>query len=177
MPQTEPSKVMAEIKEKNKMATKKTTVSAEDTTPSSDTNDVATPVKAKGSSKKVSKPSQKTIKVDEVKSTAKYIRISPLKLQRVANVVRGKSANTALFILKRLPHKGAKIIYEVLHSAVANAKHNHELENVALKLTTLQINEGPRLKRFQPKGRGRIYQILKRTSHVTVGLKAEEGVK
>jgi large subunit ribosomal protein L22 len=159
------------------MATKKTIESQEGLDETIDATNAPAPAKAKRGSKKVSKPVQKTLKVEEVKSTAKYIRISPLKLQRVANVVRGKSANTALFILKRLPHKGAKIIYEVLHSAVANAKHNHELENVALKLSTLQINEGPRLKRFQPKGRGRIYQILKRTSHVTVGLKAEEGVK
>lgn len=118
---------------------------------------------------------QKTCAVDEVRAEAKFIRISPIKVQRVANVVRGQSVEKALFMLKRLPHKGARILYKVLFSAASNAAHNHDLKGHPLKITTLLINEGPRLKRFQPKARGRIYEILKRTSHITVGLKSAKG--
>ena len=127
------------------------------------------------SEKKPKPPIQKTVAVNEVKAVAKYVRISPIKLQRVADVVRGKSADTAMSILKRLPHRGARVLYDVVKSAVSNATHNHDLKDHPLKVTTLAINEGPRLKRFQPKARGRIYEILKRTSHITVGLKSQKG--
>jgi len=115
--------------------------------------------------------------VSEYKANAKYVRISPIKLARVAKTVQGKDVEIALQILKQLPHKSAEIIYKVIHSAKANAIHNHNSKS-ALKVKEIVTCAGPQIKRFQPKGRGRIYQIIKRTSHIFVCLNEHsKGVK
>jgi large subunit ribosomal protein L22 len=109
------------------------------------------------------------------KATASYISMSPFKLRRVANVVRGLPVERALAVLQSLPHRGAKVIGDVIRSAAANAVNNSGAAGKRLKVAQLLINEGPRHKRFQPRARGRIYQILKRTCHVSVGLESFEG--
>jgi len=103
---------------------------------------------------------------------AKAVRMSPIKLRRVANIVRGLEVDQALAILKRTPNKGSELIYEVVKSAKANAVHNQKV-TTPLVVSVVMINEGPKFKRFQPKARGRMYQITKRTSHIFVGLNAE----
>lgn len=106
-----------------------------------------------------------------------FIRISPYKLRRVANVVRGKECVVALSILSHLPHKGARLLKKILESAVANARNNSGFTH-KLVINELLVNEGPHFKKFQPKARGRIYKILKRTSHVSLSLAAfSEGVR
>lgn len=106
-----------------------------------------------------------------------FIRISPYKLRRVANVVRGKEVGYALSVLSHLPHKGARILKKILESAQANAKHNAGYSN-KLFIQELLVNEGPHFKKYQPKARGRIFKILKRTSHVSLSLAAlSEGVR
>lgn len=110
-------------------------------------------------------------KQNEVKAEAKYIKISPYKLRRVADVIRGKHVLEAVTLLTHLPQRGASVIAKVLRSAVANAEHNHKKNSDDLVVSTILVNDGPRLKRFQPRARGRIYQITKRTSHIYVGLK------
>jgi large subunit ribosomal protein L22 len=114
------------------------------------------------------KESKKKV-LSEYKANAKFVRISPIKLARVAKVVHGKDVEVALQILKQLPHKSAEIIYKVIHSARANAIHNHD-SKTSLRVKEIVTCAGPQIKRFQPKGRGRIYQILKRTSHIFVSL-------
>ena len=109
------------------------------------------------------------------KAKLKYSRISPFKVRRVADQVRSTSTDLALPLLKRLPHHGAEILYKVIFSALSNAKNNHKSSSDVFLIDKLTINEGPTLKRFQPKGRGRIYQILKRTCHIYVELKEIEG--
>jgi large subunit ribosomal protein L22 len=120
-----------------------------------------------------------TVKVDskEVFAKAKYVRISPFKLRRIANIIRNKDLVRVIAILKSLPHKGAELILRVVNSAQANAVNNNKESKDNLVLKTIQINEGPRLKRFQPRARGRMYQIIKRNSHIIVGVEAKEGVK
>lgn len=104
----------------------------------------------------------------------KYIRISPSKLRRVADLVRGKEVRSSLMLLKNLPHKGAKILYEAIHSAKSNAVNNHDYdENSGIIVSKLLINEGPRIKRFQSRARGRVFQILKRTSHIYVEIEKQ----
>lgn len=103
-----------------------------------------------------------------VKASTKHQKISAYKLRRVANVVRGKQVDSALAILKTLPHKGAALIEKVLKSAIANATHNFGLPASTLVLSEIMINEGPHGKRFQPRARGRIYKILKRTAHINL---------
>ncbi len=100
----------------------------------------------------------------------KYVRISPSKLRRVADVIRGKNVGEAMALVRNMPHEGARILEKVLQSAVANATHNDKAELSALVVSTLLVNEGPRSSRFQPRARGRIYKIIKRTSHVNLAV-------
>lgn len=106
----------------------------------------------------------------EAKAVIKYVKSSPFKLRRVANLIRGKQVSYALQILKNLPHKGAGLLYKALYSAQHNAINNHNLDG-ELYVSEIMINQGPQSKRFQPKARGRIYQIIKKTSHIQVTVK------
>ncbi|MFC1771296.1 50S ribosomal protein L22 [Candidatus Margulisiibacteriota bacterium] len=116
------------------------------------------------------------LKDREILAKSKYVRISPFKLRRIANLVRGKMVGDAIAILKNLPHKGAVILLKVVKSAQANAVNNNKLNEKGLMVSSLMINEGPRLKRFTARARGRIDQIIKRTSHIVLGVKDKEGV-
>ena len=104
----------------------------------------------------------------EVRSTAKTVRIAPRKVRLVLDLIRGKDAEEALAILKFTPNKGAAIVYKVLKSAMANASHNHQLDETKLYVKACWANEAVTLKRFMPRAKGRAYGINKRCSHVTV---------
>ncbi|MFA5879397.1 MAG: 50S ribosomal protein L22 [Candidatus Margulisiibacteriota bacterium] len=104
----------------------------------------------------------------EVYALARFVRMSPTKLRRVANLIRKKPYLEAKAVLKLLPHKGAGIIYKVLHSAISNAINNNKMDESALYIKTIMVDEGFQIKRSQPKARGRMFRILKRTSHVKV---------
>lgn len=110
-----------------------------------------------------------------MKAIAKHVRISPKKANLVAGLVRNKNAMEALDILKFTPKKGAKILYKVLHSAVANAENNFKQKKDALIVKEIVVNEGRTLKRSVPVSRGRVHPILKRTSHITVTVGLLEG--
>ena len=111
---------------------------------------------------------------EEIFANIRYIRISPSKLRRVANLIRGKKVGIAMAILKAVPHKGGKILEKALESVVANAVNNNQLKETRLTVSTLLVNEGPRIKRYQPRARGRIYALTKRISHINIGV--AEGV-
>lgn len=115
---------------------------------------------------------QELLDVKPVYATAKYLRISPSKVRRVANVVRGKHVKDAFDILRALPQSGAEYIEKVLKSAIANATHNDGKNADELFIAELLVNEGPRLKRFRARARGRVGSIIKRTSHIIVGVKS-----
>ncbi len=104
----------------------------------------------------------------EVKASTKFARISPFKLRLPINEVKGKSAEQALTTLKFMPLKAAGIIHKTLESAVANAAHNNELDVDKLVVKNIIVDQGPSLKRFRARARGRASRILKRTSHLTV---------
>jgi large subunit ribosomal protein L22 len=104
----------------------------------------------------------------EVKASTKYTRISPLKLRLPISEVKGKTAGQALTLLQFMPLKAAGIIHKTLESAVANAAHNNELDVDKLVVKNIIVDQGPSLKRFRPRARGRASRILKRTSHLTV---------
>ena len=103
-------------------------------------------------------------------ATAKYIRVSPSKVRRVANVIRGKQAKDAYDILRALPHRGAELLTGVLKSAIANAVNNNGMDEGNLFVSEILVNEGPLLRRFRARARGRVGAIIKRTSHITVGV-------
>jgi len=111
-----------------------------------------------------------------VKAKAKWASSSPRKIQRVADLVRGKLAQEALTLLKFMPQKGARLLAKVIKSAVANAKNNCKLDEAGLVIHEVYANKGTDMKRFQPRARGRAFPIKKRTSHITVCLSSRESV-
>ena len=99
---------------------------------------------------------------------AKYVRISPRKVHFICQEIRGKQVDEALAFLMFTPKKGARILSDVLKSAVANAEHNFEADREKLSVKEAFANEGPRMKRYRPKAKGKAYPIIKRTSHIGV---------
>ena len=111
----------------------------------------------------------------EVNATAKYMRISPQKVRKIIGAVRGNTVEVAVNRLKFMPQKAAGMLVKILNSAIANADQHPELDVDSLILRNIIVNEGPMLKRFRARARGRSSRILKRTSHITV-IVGETGV-
>ena len=110
-------------------------------------------------------------------ATAKFVRTSPMKARRVLALVRGKSVSEALAILKYAPQGAAKDVAKVVASAAANAENNFGLDPRTLVVSECWANEGPTMRRYQPRAQGRAFQIRKRTSHITVVVESKEGAK
>jgi large subunit ribosomal protein L22 len=106
----------------------------------------------------------------EVSAVLRYARISPQKCRLVADTVRGQPVNNALNTLKFMPKKGAKLVYKVLWSAIANAQENQGLDVDDLKVARIHIDAAPVLKRFAARAKGRGTRIVKRNSHITVSV-------
>ncbi len=106
----------------------------------------------------------------EVKAHAKMQRIAPRKAKLVIDLVRGKSLEEAIVILKNTDKKAAKIVEKLIMSAAANAQNNNNLDVNNLYVAKIYANEGPTLKRVRPRAQGRATAINKRTSHITVVL-------
>ncbi|WP_136610750.1 50S ribosomal protein L22 [Sinomonas albida] len=109
----------------------------------------------------------------EAKAIARHLRVTPMKARRVVNLVRGKQANEALAILKFAQQAASEPVYKVLASAMANARVLADRDGLPFDESDLYISEafvdeGPTMKRFQPRAQGRAYRIKKRTSHITV---------
>lgn len=111
------------------------------------------------------------------KASANYVRMSPRKLRRVVNEIRGKSANQAQVVLKFMPYAAARVVEKVLKSAVANAKENESLDPSTLKVTMAFVDQANTLRRWRPMSRGRGYSILKRVSHVTIEVNPSDAIK
>lgn len=103
-----------------------------------------------------------------VKAHSRYIRQSPYKVRRVLDLVRGLPVEEAEHMLRLTPRAAADPIAKVLKSAVANAEHNHALDPEELVIAEAFADEGPTLKRFRPRARGRASRIDKRTCHITI---------
>lgn len=104
----------------------------------------------------------------EAKAITKYIRISPRKVRQVIDLIRGKKVNEALAILKYTPKRASEVVTKVVKSAAANAENNLQLDRDELFVTGCYVDQGPTLKRFQPRAMGRADVLRKRTSHITV---------
>nr|YP_010021062.1 ribosomal protein L22 [Chaetoceros muellerii]QOK36081.1 ribosomal protein L22 [Chaetoceros muellerii]UHB41410.1 ribosomal protein L22 [Chaetoceros sp. DS1] len=109
--------------------------------------------------------------VQSVKAVAKYIRMSPHKVRRVLDQIRGRSYQEALMILEFLPYSAGGPVWQIVHSAAANAKNNYNLDKKKLIIDTVYADEGPKLKRIRPRAQGRAYKILKPTCHITIVVK------
>ena len=99
---------------------------------------------------------------------ARFVRVSASKARRVINLVRGKSVEEALDILRWAPQAASEPVAKVIASAAANAQNNNGLDPRTLVVATVYADEGPTAKRIRPRAQGRAYRIRKRTSHITV---------
>ena len=118
----------------------------------------------------------------EAVAKLKHIRITPMKARRVVNTIRGKQATEALAILKFAPQAASEPIRKLVASAVANAKVKADAANILfdeddLIISQAFVDEGNTLKRFMPRAQGRAFQILKRTSHITVVVATPDELK
>jgi large subunit ribosomal protein L22 len=104
----------------------------------------------------------------EVVAKHRYARLSAQKGRIVADLVRGMPVERALQTLQFDNLKASQVIKKVLESAIANAEHNEGADIDELRVKTICVDEGPTLKRFRARAKGRGARILKRTSHITV---------
>ncbi len=110
------------------------------------------------------------------RAQAKHVRQSPYKARRVLDLVRGLPVDEARVVLDFTNRKAAGTIKKVLDSAIANAEHNFALDAEELYVQEAYADEGPTLKRWRPRARGRATRIRKRTSHITVVVADREEV-
>ncbi len=106
------------------------------------------------------------------KAILRYARLTPRKARRVIDLVRGRNAGEALLALRFMPYRGAKFVEKVLRSAIANAEQkNADAEK--MRIESAFVDEGPVMKRMEPRSMGRANMIKKRMSHITILLSDE----
>ena len=106
----------------------------------------------------------------EAKAHLKYLRASPRKVKILCDLIRGKDVKTASAYLMQTPKAASEPVLKLLRSAVANAENNNAMDAEKLYVSTAVANPGPVLKRGMPRARGRYNRILKRTTHITIGV-------
>jgi len=107
------------------------------------------------------------------KASHKHARISPRKARLVVDLIRDMPVQHALDVLTFTKKRAARMVEKVLMSAIANADDQGEVDADDLFVTEARVDEGPTIKRFQPKDRGRAHPILKRTCHILVEVDTE----
>ncbi len=117
---------------------------------------------------------QQTADAPRAVAKVRHAHVTPMKARRVVDLVRGRSAADAATILKFAPQAAAEVVGKLLASAVANAEHNQGIDPESLLIDKVYVDEGPTLKRFQPRAQGRAFRIRKRTSHITIELVSVE---
>ncbi len=106
----------------------------------------------------------------EAKAHLKYLRVSPRKVKILCDLIRGKDVKTASAYLMQTPKAASEPVLKLLRSAIANAENNNAMDAEKLYVSTAVANPGPVLKRGMPRARGRYNRILKRTTHITIGV-------
>ena len=110
----------------------------------------------------------------EVRAISKDTGISPRKVRLLIDMVRGKSVDEALTMLKFAPSPTARIVAKVIKSASSNAENAFEMNPSDLKIARIFVDEARTMKRYRPRSRGRVSPILKRSSHITVVVAEQE---
>ena len=105
---------------------------------------------------------------------ASRVNVTPMKARRVIDLIRNKPASDALAMLSFAPQAASGPVAKVLASAIANAENNFDLDPATLVVSRAYVDEGPTLKRFQPRAQGRAFRINKRTSHITIEVESVE---
>lgn len=109
----------------------------------------------------------------EIKAQLNYLRIAPRKVRLVTALLKGMSTKRAELELRHLPKRSSTNLMKLLKSAVANAKHNFQVEESELYIKDIGVNQGPVLKRSMPRAFGRAAPIMKRSSHVCITLETK----
>ena len=104
----------------------------------------------------------------EVRAIQRYARISPQKVRKLIGAIKGQPVEMGLRRIKFMPQKSARIVEKIIQSAVANADQNPDIDVDSLVIRNITADQGPTLKRFRARARGRGSRILKRTAHITV---------
>ena len=109
----------------------------------------------------------------EAKAQARFVRVTPQKARRVVDVIRGRRALEVVDVLRYAPQGAAETVRKIVDSAIANARYSADelgerFNEDALFIQAAYVDEGPTMKRIQPRAQGRANRILKRTSHITV---------
>ncbi len=108
----------------------------------------------------------------EARAVARFVRVPPQKARLVADLIRGKDVSSALIHVQVATRQAALIMEKVLRSAMANATQNHGVRDVdRLVVAEARVDEGPTMKRIQPRAMGRAFRIRKRSSHITIVLR------
>lgn len=113
----------------------------------------------------------------EIKSHAKFLRLSPRKARLVVDAIRGLNAQKALAMLRVMPKKAAHEIYKVVKSAVANAEHNFGMKKDDLIIKSIVADQGPTFKRYKPRARGSADTMTRKMTHIIVILDSVSGAK
>ncbi len=108
----------------------------------------------------------------QIKAERKFIRTSPRKIRLVTKLVKSMSIDEAMTTLTHLRKRAATPLLKTLKQAQANAVNNHNQNKDSLSIQSIEVNEGPTYKRWNPVSRGRAHSILKRTSHIRIILKS-----
>ncbi len=106
----------------------------------------------------------------QVTAKLNYLRIAPRKMRLLVDLIRGEKVQKAMTLLDFSIKKGSKPLKKVLEQAVANAENNFQLEKSLLYISKITIDEGPKLKRWRARARGRAARIEKKTSHISLVL-------
>ena len=115
------------------------------------------------------------IDAPRTRAQLKHLRMTPMKARRIVNLIRGTDVAAAASILQFSPQAAAEPVAKLLASAIANAENNQGLQRDSLIVDTIYVDEGPTLKRFQPRAQGRAFRIRKRTCHITIELVSISG--
>lgn len=111
----------------------------------------------------------------QYRASSRYVHVAPSKARQVVAHIRGQTVSDAQRILRLSPKAVADQVLKTLNSAVANASHLENLRAGDLTVASVVVEEGPTLKRIQPRARGRAYRIRKRTCHITITVEPDKG--
>jgi large subunit ribosomal protein L22 len=105
-----------------------------------------------------------------VRAKARYVRASPRKVRVVADQIRGLEVEAATALLEFSPRGASVPVLKLLRSAAANAENNYDLDPEEMLITSISVDEGPTMRRYRPRARGRATRIEKRSSHINIAL-------
>jgi large subunit ribosomal protein L22 len=113
----------------------------------------------------------------QARAVARYVRMTPMKVRRVVDLVRGMPAVPSVDVLRFAPQAAAEPVRKVLESAIANAEQTMQANRNDLKIVEAFVDEGPTMKRWRPRAQGRPGPYFKRTSHITIVVEVPADLK